>query len=701
MSICFKCNSEINNAWKFCPECGIPINSIIGSEKTPFGKAFYEAVNYFPVGVFILDEQMNFIYCNKAFVTIAGYEEDMLNAMSLVSIIHPDDIDTITNENLSNKTGVTVFETRLTKPNGSLVWVNMNITFIKGQFGLVNRLMGMCFDISRQKAAEEEVARQNTIMDLLHETSLAIINRLDVKGLLLAILQKAANLAGTSHGYIYFLNRETGTMEMEIGIGRYVEHKVENLKPYKGSGGRVWKTGEPLFLDDYSQWPDRLPDLPFYPKALIGLPLKSGDEVIGIITVCSMESGRVFSQTEVLRLGQFAELASIALNNALLFTELKQEISERKKAEEALFESTEKLRAIVNSAKDFIYLKDKNLVYQEINPAMYERLGITREEIIGKTDENLFGEEVARYTRENEEKALMGETVEAELVLNIKNIPHVFANLVTPLRDMDSNVLGISGIMRDITERKKAEKELLHAKEIVAHSERLASLGTMVAGISHEINQPLNSIKMSSSGLIYCYKNRFSINMNEIMEGIEEISQQADRIDRVIKHIRSLIKVKEGEEFTVCDLNRIIEHALELIGSQISNHGIFLNQKLSAVSPMVLGTETGLEMVIINLITNAIQALDEVNKKNKEISIITSVKDSVILEVRDNGSGIEPEISDKIFDVFFTTKANRSNMGFGLSIAHSIVASCKGEIYVNSAKGQGTSFFVEFPKANG
>ncbi|HWQ75834.1 MAG TPA: PAS domain S-box protein, partial [Syntrophomonas sp.] len=682
MGACNICGNKVQSSWKFCPECGTLLDFASLRNPFPFDQFVHQIDDTF-IGMFMLDQTGHFIYCNEALAQVAGYASNQLDGKSLLDIVYPDDMNLMTaamEEIYPRPTRSISREIRLTSAQENAIWVNMNIKGRRNQNDPSLEFIGICFDISRQKAAEAEVSRQNTIMDLLHETSLAIINRLDVDGLLYTILKQAANLGKTPHGYIYRFNRETETMEMEFGIGMYTEERVVNLKPHQGFGGAVWRAGQPVVIDDYRIWPGRMEDPRFDPRAVIGVPLKAGDEIIGIITLVSVEENRVFSQSEVLRLSQFGQLASIALNNALMFCELKQEIAERKKAEEALYESTEKLRAIIGSAKDFVYLKDSNLVFQEINPAMYERLGLTREEVIGKTDQDLFGAGIARQARETDQRVLAGETVEEEIVLIIDNVPCVFDNLETPLRGKDTNVTGISGIMRDITERKKAEKEMLHAKEIVARSEKLASLGTMAAGISHEINQPLNSIKIGSTGLIYCYQKGIPISMDEIMEEIEEISLQADRIDKIIKHMRSFTRSKDSTELYPCKLNEVIEHALELVNSQISDHGIVLHKHLEEDLPLVRGTETGLEEIVINLVVNSIQALDETDAKHKEIKIVTRTGAGVILEINDNGPGVNPEIKNKIFDPFFTTKEDQRNMGFGLSITHSIVSLYQGKI---------------------
>ena len=239
-----------------------------------------------------------------------------------------------------------------------------------------------------------------------------------------------------------------------------------------------------------------------------GIPLKSGGQVTGVITISSDEDGRVFGNDEVLLLSRFASLASIALDNARLFTALKQEIVERKRTEEALYESTELVRTILQSATDLIYVKDTNFRYVFANPIVAKFLGVPPESIIGNKDVDLYSPDVAERASAVDARVLSGEVVSEEIQIRMRGNAHVFEYIKVPLKDKEGKVAGICGISRDITERKKAEAAMLEAKETVARAEKLASLGTLAAGVTHEINQPLNAIKISATGILYWYRHK-------------------------------------------------------------------------------------------------------------------------------------------------------------------------------------------------
>ena len=244
---------------------------------------------------------------------------------------------------------------------------------------------------------------------------------------------------------------------------------------------------------------------------------------------------------------------------------------------------------------------------------------------------------------------------------------------------------------------------MLEAREAVARAERLSSLGIMSAGIAHEINQPLNSLKIAADGMLYWHSQGKTPALAKIMENIEKISKQADRIDAIIKHMRFFVRSSQYGEPEPCDINAAVGEALSLIGVQLQAHAIDVRTSLASGLPPVLANSTQLEEVIINLLVNAMQSLDSINRRDKCITIASGwQQNEVFLEVGDNGPGISAKIRGKIFEPFFTTKPAGEGMGLGLSIVHSIVTSFGGQIVVKAARQrQGAAFRIAFPACGG
>ncbi|MEW6365605.1 MAG: ATP-binding protein [Acidobacteriota bacterium] len=190
-------------------------------------------------------------------------------------------------------------------------------------------------EIADRRAAEEAVKRQNEYLSALHETTLGLISRLDLTELLEDVIQRAGTLMGTGHGFIYLLDPGEDEIRMHVGTGPLAAEVGTRVKRGEGLGGHVWESGEALVVDDYRSWPGRirgydLSDL----RSSIGLPLKSGDSVVGVIGLAYTSEERRFGPNEIETLERFARLASIAIENARLYAALQRELAERRLAEE-------------------------------------------------------------------------------------------------------------------------------------------------------------------------------------------------------------------------------------------------------------------------------------------------------------------------------------------------------------------------------
>ncbi len=212
-------------------------------------------------------------------------------------------------------------------------------------------------EVAAHERAEQELRASQTYLAALHETALALMNRLELSSVLEAIIAQAARLLGTAHGFIYLREPEKGYVELKVGIGVYVDYVGYRLTPGEGLAGKVWHTGQPLVVDDYATWPGRSAQYPIgMINAALGVPLLSGAQVVGVIGLAHIEPGRTFSAEEAGRLRQFAELASIALDNARLHDEIRRHAAE---LELRVAERTAELRAANERLKELDQLKSR------------------------------------------------------------------------------------------------------------------------------------------------------------------------------------------------------------------------------------------------------------------------------------------------------------------------------------------------------
>ncbi len=192
-------------------------------------------------------------------------------------------------------------------------------------------------ELSARKQAQEALRKQNEYLNALYETALGLMNRMEISDLLEAILARATQLIHTGHGFIYLVMPGGSELEVKYAIGVHTEYVGSRISMGQGLSGKVWQTGQPVIVNDYSTWPERLDiyvDSGMH--AMAGLPLKSGSQVVGVLGVAYLGLDLTFSKNEVEILERFAQLASIALDNARLFTSAQQELAERKRAETAL-----------------------------------------------------------------------------------------------------------------------------------------------------------------------------------------------------------------------------------------------------------------------------------------------------------------------------------------------------------------------------
>lgn len=192
---------------------------------------------------------------------------------------------------------------------------------------------------------KDKIRRQNEYLTSLHETALGLINRLDCDDLLTDIVQRAGELLNTPHGYIYLVEPDNAAIEIKVGVGLYKEKIGQRRISGEGLCGKVWQSGTPIAVEDYQLWEGKLPDLSLrLVHSAIGIPLKSGSKIVGVLGLDYMEKSRSFGKDEVALLSRFAELASVALDNARLYTDAQNDLTQQKLAKEALKEAEAKIR---------------------------------------------------------------------------------------------------------------------------------------------------------------------------------------------------------------------------------------------------------------------------------------------------------------------------------------------------------------------
>jgi PAS domain S-box-containing protein len=257
-------------------------------------------------------------------------------------------------------------------------------------------------------------------------------------------------------------------------------------------------------------------------------------------------------------------------------------------------------------------------------------------------------------------------------------------------------------VLDDTTEQKELAQKARMNELKLYHEGRLTSLGIMAAGIAHELNQPLNTIRVITDGLLFGRDEGWHLDLDELYESMTMISNQVHRMSEVIKNIRNFAREDREQTLGDVDVNNAIESVFSMMGRQFEAHGIIVHKKLDGSIPTVKAHSNRLEQVIMNLLVNARQALDGCNRNRKELWINTGMTgNTVYIEVIDNATGIESPLIDKIFDPFYTTKEVGQGTGLGLTISKSIIREFGGTIEVSNNEQRGATFFITLPSAGG
>lgn len=329
----------------------------------------------------------------------------------------------------------------------------------------------------------------------------------------------------------------------------------------------------------------------------------------------------------------------------------------------------------------FVWQKDCEGRYKYANPAFCAWVGRSVDDVLGRTDHEIWDEATANQLAADEERvALRGTSLQKQSMVNVEGRQVWVEYRLSPVINAKGEVVAIAGVGDDITERKELEGQLASALDTALEARHMASLGIMAAGITHELNQPLQAIKLSADSIVYWFEKKKTFDPKAIMKALGLISRNADRIQRIIQRVRNFVKSRQAiAQTNAVDLNQAIRDGLEMIEHQLMSHGIELVLKLDPDIPAISGDETQIEEVVINLVTNARQSLDLTEREDKKILIETySTDQGICLVVADTGTGFSADALANMFRPFFTTKTE--GLGLGLSIVHSIVTGFSGKI---------------------
>jgi PAS domain S-box-containing protein len=445
-----------------------------------------------------------------------------------------------------------------------------------------------------------------------------------------AILQRAALLTGTSHGYIYLLEPGEKEMQMQVGMGFFKSQLGRRVKIGEGMGGRVWESEQPLLVADYRSWEGRLSDKSLDDlHSVVGIPLKDRKRVHGVIGLASVKPGRRFKNDDIAILARFAGLALVALDKARLYADVRRELAERKRTEATLRESEQRYRLLLESSPDPIVLYNIQGEATYVNPAFEQTFGFTSEELLGKQID-FVPEKNWPETKNAIENMLRGEKIQLFETRRLTKSGRVLdVQLSSTLYyDHMNRPAGNIVTLRDVSAQKKVERELHkyhdHLSELV--EERTAELAKTNAQLEQEIEER----KRAESAL----------RKREV-----ELKAQSHHLEEVNTALKVLLKQREDDKKELGE--NVLSNVKELIAPYLdrlkksrlnTNQQTLVNILDSNLNNMISPFISRLSFKYFNLTPMEIRVANLVKegKTNKEIAELLCLSKNTILFHRYN-----------------------------------------------------------------
>jgi PAS domain S-box-containing protein len=511
----------------------------------------------------------------------------------------------------------------------------------------------------KQTEAAAEIARH-----ALRKTSVA-----EASQSILRILDDVVPSSGKAIGVI---SQDGKTLVCVAACGT-CERMEGIVAPVERSSVRVaWAKEEPTFVENLQERahnPDRVPAEP-----AMTIPLIAGDRRMGVLVVTS-ETAQLQTGPHVDALLRLAPAIALAVD-VLLLGEDEQRTHARERMVAAALATMDQPVLIVGVDSKVQYanraaLKEYGYDASEIPELSVDDFVVASAQLSRRQTIPAPPDDKALWTGEHVHRRKDGSEFPAAVTLS-----HI--------RDGHDSIIGLVIGVRNLTEERKVAEHL-------GRTEKLAAIGELVAGVAHELNNPLTGISTFAQLLL---EDELP---TEHRESVSLIKREADRAITVIRDLLLFARKTDAREVPV-DINTIVQHTVRLRALASRNSGIQVHMRLDQTNPKVRGDEQKLQQVLLNLLVNAEAALQQ--SELRHLTVTTQRKqETVVIIVADTGHGMSPAIRQRVFEPFFTTKPPGEGTGLGLSVSYGIIQAHQGSISVESTPDAGTTFTITLPLA--
>ncbi len=561
-------------------------------------------------------------------------------------------------------------------------WCWFTAAPIKDADGRIVGAVETLWDKTDDKKMEEERERHNWELSMLCTIYTALGSPRDIDGRIHEALKQVGQLL-SADGVSVYLKDEKGVLHRRHGWE--TQYQPEQLDP--GSDGFIYTQNcetELTLFEDVRQ-PGASFDLTALEKAGVGamacVPLMArGKTALGFIKIY-FKAPKSFSDEEKRVLELVGNRLTVALENAQL--------------QQARVKSDKKYRSLFNNDPNPIFIFDPH-DYRifDVNQRARDSYGYPGDELEGTSFFDLGDDDDEMHQKIAQVRE--GNPVLFSKKRHYRKDKHPFYVNINITATKYGETDALIATTTDISEAIEKETQLIQAS-------KMTTLGQMASGMAHEINQPLNVIQITSDLLIKMVDKGIEMAPEDLKDLANDIRSSVDRAAGIIRHMRDFSRQSDVVS-TRIDLNAPIRDVFNVMGHQVTVHQVKLDLDLTDDLPKILADHNRLEQVFINLVANAIDAMDEKVAKNPDVAVekkltIRSFQEDgkVVATVGDSGTGMPQEVIDKIFDPFFTTKEVGKGTGLGVSISYGIVKDYKGDISIESTPGEGTTFRLSFP----